>query len=658
MPALIASYTSAAGGAERLLLDVASGLDEPPMVACPPGWLADEARARGLRVFELRERSLHLRRSLRDRIASVPRVAAHARELRRLYAALRPEVVVAWGMRTALATAAALQRIDNPPRWIFEHVDFLPGAAVARAVRAAAAQADRVICISEAVVRDLDPEGALRTRIEVIPCGVDLARFRPSGAEAAPNDALLLSAIVDWKRPDLALEIAASAAREVPNLRLLVGGVPLDASGEELLARLRERASRADLTGRVEFLGRVDPAVALREAGCLLHCADREPFGLVLVEALASGTPVVAPAAGGPAEIVDATCGALYPPGDAAAGARAVGQVVRDRAQLASQARRRAETAFSLELMQERYRTVFDATTKAAQRPNPAGFAFVTVSYNSATELGLLAASIERYLPGAPLIVVDNASTDDSRAVAERAGARVIAVESNRGFGAAANAGVAAVDAPVTILVNPDVRLLDDSLAALASQAAPGRLLAPLLLNPDGSRQDNAHPRPATPTTALYSLVPGPALPGPLRRRAEPWQSGAPRRVGWATAACIVARTETLRELGPFDESIFLYAEDLDLGLRAETWFHPEARAIHSRAHSTDAAFGGENYELLARQRRDVVLRRLGRSRAILDDVIELMTFADRALLHRLGGRSAKRETERFRARVKAAVTR
>ena len=133
MPALIASYTSAAGGAERLLLDVASCLDEPPMVACPPGWLADEARARDLRVFELRERSLHVRRSLRDRIASVPRVAAHARELRRLYAALRPEVVVAWGMRTALATAAALQRIDNPPRWIFEHVDFLPGAAVARA---------------------------------------------------------------------------------------------------------------------------------------------------------------------------------------------------------------------------------------------------------------------------------------------------------------------------------------------------------------------------------------------------------------------------------------------------------------------------------------------------------------------------------------------
>jgi GT2 family glycosyltransferase len=158
---------------------------------------------------------------------------------------------------------------------------------------------------------------------------------------------------------------------------------------------------------------------------------------------------------------------------------------------------------------------------------------------------------------------------------------------------------------------------------------------------------------------ALYALLPGPVLPGPLRRAAEPWRSGAPRRIAWATAACLVAQTGTLKRLGPFDASIFLYAEDLDLGMRAaETWFHPEARVVHSRAHSTAKAFGGENYELLARQRRDVVRRRLGSGRAILDDVIELMTFADRALLRRLTGRSAKRETERFRARVKAAVTR
>jgi GT2 family glycosyltransferase len=177
-------------------------------------------------------------------------------------------------------------------------------------------------------------------------------------------------------------------------------------------------------------------------------------------------------------------------------------------------------------------------------------------------------------------------------------------------------------------------------------------------LNADGSRQDSAHPRPASAATAVYSLVPGPGLPPPVRRAAEPWQASDARHVGWATAACLVARTQTLRELGPFDRSIFLYAEDLDLGLRTETWFDPGARVVHTGAHSTQRAYGGENYELLAKQRREVVRRRLGRRRAILDDVIELTTFADRALLRWLIGRSPRRETEQFRARLKAAARR
>jgi N-acetylglucosaminyl-diphospho-decaprenol L-rhamnosyltransferase len=384
----------------------------------------------------------------------------------------------------------------------------------------------------------------------------------------------------------------------------------------------------------------------------------------VLVEAMCSGTPVVAPASGGPAEIVDDASGAVYPPGNAKHGAEALTRALRDRERLSRGARKRAESAFSLEQMQARYEDILGALASrsprgAAAAPTGTGMALVTVTHNSAPELARLAASAARHLPGARLIVVDNASEDDSRRVAQAAGATLIAFEENRGFGAAANAGVGQVDEPVTALVNPDVELVDDSLARLAQQAQPDRLLAPLLLNADGTRQDSAHPAPASAAMALYALLPGPALPGPLRRAAEPWRSRTPRRVAWATAACLLAQTGTLKRLGPFDESIFLYAEDLDLGMRAaETWFHPDARVIHSRAHSTAKAFGGENYELLARQRRAVVRQRLGTGRTILDDVIELMTFADRALLRRLLGRSAKRETERFRARVKAAVTR
>ena len=58
MRLIAASYSGVLGGAERLLLDVAGGLPEPPELALPEGPLAEEARARGLGVFELRERSL------------------------------------------------------------------------------------------------------------------------------------------------------------------------------------------------------------------------------------------------------------------------------------------------------------------------------------------------------------------------------------------------------------------------------------------------------------------------------------------------------------------------------------------------------------------------------------------------------------------------
>jgi N-acetylglucosaminyl-diphospho-decaprenol L-rhamnosyltransferase len=656
---LIATYASGAGGSERLLLDVARGLSQPPLVACPAGWLADRARAAGLTVLELPPRSQQLRGSARRRAAAALRLGAHARELERLCTDLRPDLFVAWGMRTGIAAAAGVLRLHDRPPVVLHHGDLLPGPAIARAVRSAAARSDLVVCVSHAVARDLDPGGRLGERVGVVHAGVDTERFRPA-RDPAGSDVLLLGALVPWKRPDLALEAVARAAGRVPELRLRVAGGTLYADSGELLERLRRRAAQPDLAGRVEFSGPLaDPAAALRDAGCLLHCAEREPFGLVLVEALASGTPVVAPDAAGPAEIVDSTCGALYRPGDAGAAADALVDVLSRRAELTGAARKRAEAAFALRDMQARWDELLRAAAASPAAPATAhapgaGMSVVTVTHDSARELKRLSASLRRHLPGAQLVVVDNASSDDGVEVARAAGANVIRNGENVGFGAAANAGVAAATEPVVALVNPDVELVDDSLARLAAEALPGRLLAPLVLNGDGTPQDSAHPRPASAATALYALLPGALLPGPARRAAEPWRSRRPRRVGWATGACLVAEAATLRGLGPFDASIFMYAEDLDLGLRAETWFRPDARVVHHGAHATSKAFGGEAYDLLARQRREVVRRRLGSGRARVDDVIELVTFADRALLRRLLGRSAETEVARFRARRRA----
>jgi N-acetylglucosaminyl-diphospho-decaprenol L-rhamnosyltransferase len=287
--------------------------------------------------------------------------------------------------------------------------------------------------------------------------------------------------------------------------------------------------------------------------------------------------------------------------------------------------------------------------------------ALVTVLHDSRRELEWLLDSVARHLPGAHVVVVDSGSGDGGAALARNwsGDATVIALDDNVGFGRASNAGIEAVERPVTALVNPDVELLDSSLAVLAAEVmrddVPERILAPMVRLPDGSRQDSAHHEPGSAADAVRALVPPAALPRPLRRLVEPWHSDTPRRAGWAIGCCLVARTDTLRRLGPFDPGAFLYAEDLDLGLRAsdagiETWFWPSGRVLHHGAHATERTFGGEPFELVASRRREVVRRWRGPRRQQVDDWLLLATYAHRLALKTLLRRPAEREQRQLAA--------
>jgi GT2 family glycosyltransferase len=254
---------------------------------------------------------------------------------------------------------------------------------------------------------------------------------------------------------------------------------------------------------------------------------------------------------------------------------------------------------------------------------------------------------------------VDCASVDASLEVAQSAPfAETVALDENIGFGRGCNLGVRIARAPVIALLNPDVALIDDSLATLAHVALRSeRLLAPRILYPDGSRQDSVHPMPGSGADLARSLLPPSLLPGRLGVVMAPWRAQEPRRVGWGVGAALVARADTLRRLGPFDERIFMYGEDLDLGLRAaaagiETWFWPFARVVHHRAHATAREFGGEPFETLARARHEVVARRLGDRAASRDDRAQALTFRSRAGLKRALGRPAERERRQLQALV------
>jgi N-acetylglucosaminyl-diphospho-decaprenol L-rhamnosyltransferase len=185
----------------------------------------------------------------------------------------------------------------------------------------------------------------------------------------------------------------------------------------------------------------------------------------------------------------------------------------------------------------------------------------VIVTHNSAHDLRALIAGATTVPAFSKVVVVDNASTDDTRDIAARAGLEVLAQDVNRGFAHAVNLGVARTEGPAFAVMNPDVRLAEadlDRLAAHLGDEAVGAV-APALVLPGGEVQDSAR-----------------RVPSPLDlvvRRFTGRQPDAVRGTGvvdvdWAVAACLVIRRRAFDSVSGFDGSFFLYFEDVDFGVR------------------------------------------------------------------------------------------
>jgi N-acetylglucosaminyl-diphospho-decaprenol L-rhamnosyltransferase len=348
-PVLLVAYAGVLGGAERILLDWGQALSGPVMLACPEGPLADSGRARGWAVSPLRARPLRFRGA---RVAAVRALGGLARDLVRLERRHRPAVVVASGQRPVLAAVALRSPV------VALHQDLPAGPVLGRAVRWATRRCHAVVALSTTIADAFDP------RAHVLHPGVELEYWRVPSPPPSPPRALVLGALVPWKRADLALEVAAL----VPGLELELAGAPLPGDPPGFVDGLRRRAARPDLAGRVTFSGALrDPRPALERAHVLLHCADREPYGLAIVEALAAGRPVVAPASGGPPEILGGAAGRLYKPGDAADAARALRSVLDDPG-APTAARARAEAGFDGRASARRFADILDSVRLTSPR--------------------------------------------------------------------------------------------------------------------------------------------------------------------------------------------------------------------------------------------------------------------------------------------------
>ncbi|MDP9865663.1 MULTISPECIES: glycosyltransferase [Streptosporangium] len=193
-----------------------------------------------------------------------------------------------------------------------------------------ARQVDAVIATCADEVAELGRMRAPGVRTRIVPCGVDLDAFTPTGPrmDLGPGPVLLA---VGRAVPRKGVETTIRALRHVPDATLVVaGGSP----GEPEPARLARIAGMYGVADRVRFLGRVarqDVPALMRAVDVVVSVPWYEPFGIVPLEAMACGVPVVASAVGGHLDtVVPGVTGLLVPPRKPAALGRALRELLAD----------------------------------------------------------------------------------------------------------------------------------------------------------------------------------------------------------------------------------------------------------------------------------------------------------------------------------------
>jgi glycosyltransferase involved in cell wall biosynthesis len=242
-------------------------------------------------------------------------------------------------------------------------------------LRAAARRATAVIALSRDVSQMLvSTWGFDPARLTVIPNGVDTARFRPLAGSAPPEGfpsgspvAIAVGRLIPAKRHDLLLEAWRRARSRLPPLaRLLLLG-----DGPERQA-LEARAAQLGLSASVSFPGsRADPERWLRASDLYVTCSDSEGMSNALLEAMASGLPVLATRISGSQDLVrDGIEGKLVPPGDADRLAEALVALLGDagRRRFGEAARRTVVDGYSLEQVARRYLDLYEQL-RARARP-------------------------------------------------------------------------------------------------------------------------------------------------------------------------------------------------------------------------------------------------------------------------------------------------
>ena len=287
----------------------------------------------------------------------------YLRRLRHMLQADAPDVIHTNGLKMHVLGAWARPRRSAVLWHLHDYAARRP--VIARLLRRNAHHCSAVVANSRSVADDARAVCG-EVPVHAVWNAVDLERFSPSGPQI-DLDALsglpaahgvvrvgLVATFARWKGHEIFLRALAMLPASVPVRAYIIGGPVYETSGSQVsMGELTDLVASLGLDGRVGFTGFVqDSSTAMRALDVVVHAStDPEPFGLVIVEAMACGKPIVASLAGGATELTEPGVNALgFPPGDAAALARCLEDLVQDhrlRQRLGDAGRSTAERYFN-----------------------------------------------------------------------------------------------------------------------------------------------------------------------------------------------------------------------------------------------------------------------------------------------------------------------